>query len=79
MNNTKFKDLWKVCKLIFVLFHGQIQTEQGFNVNKDMLVENLEETSLIGQRIVFNHMSCTGIEIQDFTLTNDLTLSCKMC
>ena len=35
MNNPKFKDLWKVCKLVFVLFHGQSQTEQGFNVNKD--------------------------------------------
>ena len=23
-------------------------------------------------------MSCTGIEIQDFTLANDLALNCKM-
>ena len=29
-----------------------------------MLVENLKETSLIGQIIVSNHMSCFGIEIQ---------------
>ena len=62
--NPKFKDLWKVCTLAFGLFHGQEQTEQGFNVNEDMLVENLKETSLIGQIIVSNHMSCFGIEIQ---------------
>ena len=46
------------------MFDGQEQTEQGFNVNEDMLVENLKETSLIGQIIVSNHMSCFGIEIQ---------------
>ena len=49
-----------------MLFQGYTETEQLFNVNKDMLVENLEEKSLTGQRIVFNHMSCTVIEIQDF-------------
>ena len=26
--NSKFNDLWKVCKLIFVLPHGQSQIEQ---------------------------------------------------
>ena len=79
MSNPMSKDLWTACKLVFVLFHGQNQTEQGFDVNKDMFFENPEETSLIGQRIVFDHMSCSGIEIQDFTSTNDLTFSCKMC
>ena len=63
-SNPKFKDLWKACTLALGLFHGQEQTEQGFNVNEDMLVENLKETSLIGQIIVSNHMSCFGIEIQ---------------
>ena len=37
----KFKGLWKAFKLDFVLFHGQALTKLGFNVNKDMLVENL--------------------------------------
>lgn len=65
INNSKFKSL-EIWKLVFVLFQGYTETEQLFNVNKDMLVENLEEKSLTGQRIVFNHMSCTVIEIQDF-------------
>ena len=72
MNNPKFKDLWNVCKLVFVLFHGEMQTEQGFNVNKHMLVENLKERSLIGQRIVFNHMSF--LVWKSTTLLSQMTL-----
>ena len=33
-----------------MLAHGQSQTERGFNINKAMLVENLEETSIKRQR-----------------------------
>lgn len=69
--------MWKICKLVFVLFHGQFKTKRGFNVNKNRLVENFKETSLTGQRVVFNYVSCTGIEIQDFTVINDLALRCE--
>ena len=74
---SKFNDLWKVCKLIFVLSHGQSQSERGFNINKEMLIENLEEKSLIGQRLVYDHMSSIGTKIEDFTVSNKLALSCN--
>ena len=35
---------------VFVLAHVQSQTECGFHINKAMLVEILEETSINGQR-----------------------------
>ena len=44
-DDTKYSDLWKVCQLIFVLLHGQSQTERGFNINKEILVENMQELS----------------------------------
>ena len=47
--NKEFKWFWFVCKIIFTLSHGQSQTERGFNVNKEILVENLQEESLKGQ------------------------------
>ena len=39
-------------RLFFVLSHGQITIERGFSINKDLLVENLDQESLIGQHIV---------------------------
>ena len=60
-----------------MLFHGQAHTERELYVNKDMFFENLEETSLIGHRVVYDYINCTGIKMQDFTVANDLKLSCK--
>ena len=37
---------------VFTLSHGQSQVEGGFNINDDILVENMHNNSLIAQRIV---------------------------
>ena len=42
-----------------------------------MLIENLEEKSLIGQKLVYDHMISIGTKIEDFTVSNKLALSCK--
>ena len=39
-------------KLILTLSHGQGSVERGFSYNKDMVVENLLEDSLIAHRVV---------------------------
>jgi len=38
---------------IFILSHGNASVERGFSVNKDCLIENLHEESLIAQRHVW--------------------------
>ena len=43
-------------KIILTLSHGQASVEQGFSINKSLLVENLSETSLISQRIVLGQL-----------------------
>ena len=43
--DKRLSDLWIVCIFLFVLDHGQSETERRFNINKTKLVENLEETS----------------------------------
>ena len=73
----KFSHLWTVCKFVFVLSHGQSQTERGFNINKTMLVENLQEESLKGQRIVYDHMSSLNTTIHKFVVTKELATHCK--
>ena len=69
--------MWKVCQFIFVLSHGQSQTERGFNINKEVLREILQELSLISQHIVYDHMKASGDDIANFVISKDLAKSCK--
>ena len=62
---------------LYLLSHGQAQTERGFNVKKDLLVENLQETSLKAQRIVYDHMTGCDQSIEGIEVTSGISLSCK--
>ena len=71
---TKFANLWKV---IFTLSHGQADIERGFSINKELLIENMKQKSLVSQRIVSDQLSdCTNqlheykIEKNDWTCCN---------
>ena len=75
--DKRFTDLWTVCIFAFVLAHGQSQAERGFNINKAMLVENLEETSIKGQRLLYNYMASKNVTIHEFIIPKEVTLSCK--
>ena len=77
-NNKEYTALWKVCSYIFVLSHGQSSTERGFSINKQLLVENLQEKSLVSQRIVYDHINSNNVAIHQYQLPNDLVKSCKL-
>ena len=53
--NADFFNMWKVCRIIFVLSHGQADVERSFSISGELLVENMKELSLISQRIVCDH------------------------
>ena len=55
-HHKKLVALWNICKIIFSLSHGQAAVERGFSVNREVLVENLKQKSLVSQRIVYNYM-----------------------
>ena len=74
----KYKVFWKVCSIIFVLSHGQSAVERGFSINKELLVENLQEKSLVSQRMVYDHTSSNKINIHEYELPSDLLKSCKL-
>jgi hypothetical protein len=77
-NCVKFSSIWKVCKITFTLSHGQAAVERGFSVNKEVLVENLEQLSLVSQRLVYDHMTFgQSAQLQDFKIERQLLLSCK--
>lgn len=58
--NNAYEEVWKVFKLVFVLSHGQSSIERGFSINKQLLVENLKEKSLIALRTIEDHLSSSG-------------------
>lgn len=58
--DAEFVELFSVVKLVLILSHGNASVESGFSVNKDMLVENLHEESLVAQRTVYQAVQCAG-------------------
>ena len=70
-------NLWKVCRIIFVLSHGQADVERGFNINGELLVENMKELSLISQRIVCDHFSACKNDPHSYQVDKKLLLNCK--
>ena len=53
---NQFIMLWKVLKILMILYHDQATVERGFGVNSRLLVEHLHTESLIAQRHIHNHM-----------------------
>ena len=78
ISNDDFKDLWQICKLIFVLSHGQSNIERGFSVSKEVLQENLQEQSLISQCLIYDTLQCSNIKVHNFTVSPALHKSCKL-
>jgi hypothetical protein len=50
------KELMEFFTTIFILFHSNAAVERSFSVNKECLIDNLTEESLIAQRIVYDAM-----------------------
>ena len=73
--NKRYQKMWKVCKFVFVLSHGQATIERGFNINKDVLVDNMHELSLISQRLVYDQIH--GQDISKMTIPREMIHSCK--
>jgi len=68
--DIEFAELFSVVKLVLILAHGNATVESGFSVNKDMLVENLHEKSLVAQRTVYEAVqSAGGISYNKLTKT----------
>ena len=72
---VKYCILWEVCKFVFILSHGQASIERGFNVNKDTLAENLEQLSLVSQRLVYDNIKVK--KIYEVEIPRAMVLSCK--
>ena len=77
VGQKKYALLFKIFKFVCVLSHGQASIERGFNVNSEVLVENLLQESLISQRIVYDQLRSYEAKIPDIPITRKMILSCK--
>ncbi|GBM65113.1 hypothetical protein AVEN_262601-1 [Araneus ventricosus] len=60
LNVKDFKDLWTVVKIVMTLSHGNASSESGFSINKDILVENMQEKSLVAFRCIYDAVKSQG-------------------
>lgn len=55
---VEYGQMWKRIQFILAMFHGQADVGRGFNVNKELLVENMHEastvSSLLSQRQILD-------------------------
>lgn len=73
-NEADLKELWKVVKLLLTLSHGQATVERGFSSNKEVMVENLAQHSLVAQQVICDHMRSVG-GVLNVAFSKELLLS----
>ncbi|CAL1672083.1 unnamed protein product [Lasius platythorax] len=66
-----YENLWSFMKSIMILSHGNAAIERGFSVNKECLVDNQKEKSLIAQRTTYDTVNAKG-RLENFIVTKDL-------
>ena len=57
-DKPEFSEVYRIVKMILILSHGNAEVERGFSINKQVLKDNLAESSLIAQRLV--HQAIPG-------------------
>lgn len=68
---SDYSNLLHFVELVMTLSHGNAAVERGFSINKECLVENQKEKSLIAQRIIYDGVNATkGLE--NLEITKDL-------
>lgn len=66
----QYSHLWKVIKIVLTLSHGQASVERGFSLNKEIVVENLKEESLVALRLVCDELK--SVDLHEVPITKEL-------
>ena len=70
--------MWKVLIFRLVLSHGQSEIECRFNINDNLLVENLKVESFTAQKSVQDFINASEISVDKMKIDNVLIKSCKV-
>ena len=56
-------------KLVVILSHGNAAVEVGFSINKELLIDNMLEETVVAQKVVFDGIRNAGIDIKNVDIT----------
>lgn len=73
-SRVEYQHLWEVVKLILIISHGQASADRGISINKEMMVDNLEERSLTAHQVICDHVQSVG-GLLNIVYTKELLLS----
>ena len=76
-DSTQYKSFCYVVKIVLTMLHGQADVECGFNVNKNLIVENMSDESLTAQRLAKDHMKCKEYKPHNMPIPKELLQSMK--
>ena len=76
-SNNNFSELWLVVQRVLILSHGNGRVEAGFTVNKDILLTNMKQGTLVAQRIVHDAIMAAGGPLK-VTISRELLASVKL-
>lgn len=65
------KELKRVVKVVLLLSHGNAAVERGFSINKDCIVPNQTEKSLVAQRNVIEAINLIG-GVENISVTKEM-------
>ena len=73
---ANLKDLWFVIKIVSTFSYGQAAAvESGFSIDSSIMIENLQEESLVAQQLAYDSInSLGGIKKNDSILINNKML-----
>lgn len=63
-NEHKCYNFQNLIKLLLTFSHGNANLERGFSINKECLVENLEEKSLVAQRSIYDAVAVVFMRLK---------------
>ena len=58
--------------------HGQSFVERGFSVNKLTIDDNMQNKSIVSQRLIYDRMKLEDCPVSEFTISGDLQKSCLL-
>ncbi|GBN16715.1 hypothetical protein AVEN_49358-1 [Araneus ventricosus] len=64
-------------EIVMMFFHGNSNVEPGFSVNKECVVENMKEETLIAQRLVYDAVMDHGKDVGSIDIRKSLIHSNK--
>ena len=73
---SEFENFCHICKAVFVFSHGQSFVERGYLVNKLTIDCNIQEKSMVSQRLIYDRLKQGECPVTEFIISGDLRKSC---